>query len=200
MPTRAVLFDLDNTLILEDEATRAAVRAAAQVARERAGLDDSRIANAAIELAAQLWKTAPAYADASAFGIWWGEVLWGEFARAGALLRATRAFVRGRRREARPAPLRDRGGTARRGEARRDRGRRLARARRRGRAPRRAACDLDRSRFGCSGGPARGREDPAAQRASRRARRAGAVARFSSSDALTSSGVAPISVARTSIT
>ena len=94
-PTRAVLFDLDNTLILEDDAARAAVRAAAHVAHERAGVDEKRLAKAAVDQAERVWETAPFHARADEFGIWWGEALWGEFAGEGELLRELRAFVPG---------------------------------------------------------------------------------------------------------
>ena len=83
-PTRrAVLFDLDNTLILEDASTYAAVREAARAAAERAGVDAERLATTAIETAERLWKAAPSYAYGEAFGIWWGEALWGGFTGAG---------------------------------------------------------------------------------------------------------------------
>jgi len=93
---RAVIFDLDDTLILEFESTMSAVRAAAAAAHERADLDAERFAEAAVEAAERLWKAAPGYADdGAAFGIWWGEALWGDFAGEGEVLRAIRAFVPG---------------------------------------------------------------------------------------------------------
>ena len=95
-PTRrAVLFDLDNTLILEDASTHAAVREAARAAAERAGVDAERLATTAIETAERLWKAAPSYAYGEAFGIWWGEALWGGFTGAGVGLDAIRAFLPG---------------------------------------------------------------------------------------------------------
>jgi putative hydrolase of the HAD superfamily len=95
-PRRAVIFDLDDTLILEAESTMAAVRAAAAQAHDRAGLDAARFADAAIEAAERLWKAAPGYAaDGEAFGVWWGEALWGDFAGEGDVPRAMRAFVPG---------------------------------------------------------------------------------------------------------
>ena len=91
--SRAVIFDLDNTLILEDESTRAAVDAAARVAADHAGPDADALAAAAIEAAKRLWKAAPAYRDGEAFGIWWGEALWGGFTGEGEDLDAIRAFL-----------------------------------------------------------------------------------------------------------
>ena len=90
---RAVIFDLDNTLILEDASTRAAVRAAATLAGERVGGDVERVASAAIESARRLWKAAPGFAYGEAFGIWWGEALWGEFAGDGDELRLIRSVL-----------------------------------------------------------------------------------------------------------
>ena len=93
MPIRAILFDLDNTLILEDASTLAAVRAAASLAHERAGVDADAVAAAAVETAERLWKSSSAFAHGEVFGIWWGEALWGEFAGDSAAARAMRAFV-----------------------------------------------------------------------------------------------------------
>jgi len=91
--SRAVIFDLDNTLILEDASTRAAVDAAARVAADHAGPDADTVAAAAIVAAKRLWQAAPAYRDGEAFGIWWGEALWGDFNGEGEDLDAIRAFL-----------------------------------------------------------------------------------------------------------
>ena len=90
---RAILFDLDNTLILEDTSTHAAVRAAAELARDRAGVDVERVAAAAIDAAARRFREAAVYGFAESFGIWWGEALWGDFAGEGRDLAAMRAFL-----------------------------------------------------------------------------------------------------------
>lgn len=95
MAIRAVLFDLDNTLILEDESTLAAVRAAAALAHERTGAGADAIAAAAVESAERLWKASPEFAHGEVFGIWWGEALWGGFTGESAAARAMRAFVPG---------------------------------------------------------------------------------------------------------
>src|SRR6266446_5300657 len=77
---RAVLFDLDNTLLLEDESTERALRETCL------GIAD-RVA------AEKLFGASPVFAYADAMGIWWGEALWGEFVGDTAGLRALRAFV-----------------------------------------------------------------------------------------------------------
>ncbi len=93
---RVVIFDLDDTLILEAEVTRAAARAAAALAHERAGVDAARFADAAAAAAERHWKEAPGYAaDGEAHGIWWGEALWGDFAGEDEVSRAMRAFLPG---------------------------------------------------------------------------------------------------------
>src|SRR5258708_14631107 len=86
---RAVVFDLDNTLILEDAATFAALRAAAATAGDGA----EAVANAVAETADALWKGSAVFTNAHAFGIWWGEALWGGFTGDDPGLRAMRAFV-----------------------------------------------------------------------------------------------------------
>jgi len=95
---RAVVFDLDNTLVMEDESTLRAVEAAAGVARDRAGVDAGALARAATETAERIWKASPVFAYAETFGVWWGEGLWGEFAGDDEAMRAMRAFVPGFRR------------------------------------------------------------------------------------------------------
>jgi putative hydrolase of the HAD superfamily len=94
---RAVLFDLDNTLILEDASTDRALEAAAAIAHARIGVDVDTLAAAAREAAARLWRAAPESRYGDAFGIWWGEALWGEFAGETVPLRAMRALIPGLR-------------------------------------------------------------------------------------------------------
>jgi len=91
---RAVIFDLDDTLILDEVSTRTAVRAAADVAHERAGVEADVLASAAAQIAEHRFRQAPGYTDdGEASGIWWGEALWGDFA--GDTMRAIRGFVPG---------------------------------------------------------------------------------------------------------
>ena len=93
MPIRAILFDLDNTLLLEDEATEQALEETSAVAARRAGAD-ARIVRAAAEKAADAQlRASPSFPYADAIGISWGEALWGEFSGDQAGLQALRAFV-----------------------------------------------------------------------------------------------------------
>lgn len=96
---KALLFDLDNTLLMEDEATFTSVRRACGVARERAGVDADALHAATLRVADDLWRAAPIYAYAEEMGIWWGEGLWGEFRGDGPGLSSLRAFVPGFRRD-----------------------------------------------------------------------------------------------------
>ncbi|HYK99265.1 MAG TPA: HAD family hydrolase [Candidatus Acidoferrales bacterium] len=89
LPRRAVVFDLDNTLILEDASTIAAIR----VAAERCGLDGDAVATAVGETADRLWKISPVVDWADRFGIWWGEALWGGFSGDEPEMREMRAFA-----------------------------------------------------------------------------------------------------------
>ena len=93
MSIRAILFDLDNTLLLEDDATRDALRLTSERAARRAGLD-AFVIQVAAERAAELgFRSAPVFAYADPIGVSWGEALWGDFAGETPGLSALRAFV-----------------------------------------------------------------------------------------------------------
>ncbi|HEY8732875.1 MAG TPA: HAD family hydrolase [Candidatus Limnocylindria bacterium] len=98
MPIRAILFDLDNTLLLEDEATLRALEQTSAHAARRAGVDGGVIQVAAGETAEALFRSSEVFAYADALGIWWGEALWGEFAGDQPGLAALRRYVPGFRR------------------------------------------------------------------------------------------------------
>lgn len=106
---KALLFDLDNTLLMEDEATFSAVRRACQVAHERKGVITDALYASAVRVADELWRAAPIYAFGEDMGIWWGECLWGEFNGDGEGLHALRDFVPSFRREVWRAALADAG-------------------------------------------------------------------------------------------
>jgi putative hydrolase of the HAD superfamily len=93
MRPRAVLFDLDNTLVMEDAATFAAVRSACALASSRAGANPDALFAAVPVAAETLWKGSPALAYTDRMGIWWGEGLWGEFRGEASELRALHDFV-----------------------------------------------------------------------------------------------------------
>jgi putative hydrolase of the HAD superfamily len=99
MPVRAILFDLDNTLLLEDEATERALEQTSELAAGRAGADAALIRAGARDAAESLFRSSRVFGYADAMGIWWGEALWGDFAGEQPDLAALRAFVPGFRRE-----------------------------------------------------------------------------------------------------
>src|SRR2546430_2860046 len=89
---RAVLFDLDNTLLLENESTERALRDAS-AAIGRIGGDVEILASAARDAAEQIFSESSVFGYADAMGIWWGEALWGEVLGETEGLQAMRAFV-----------------------------------------------------------------------------------------------------------
>ena len=78
MPTRAVLFDLDETLLADSAATQAALRATAALAASH-GPDAETLARAAWLRANDGWDHAPHQDYFQEFGISAGECLWGRF-------------------------------------------------------------------------------------------------------------------------
>src|SRR2546426_8837983 len=72
---RAVLFDLDNTLIFEDEATIRALRRTCAFAGERARLEPYVLYEGIVAAAERNWRSSSVYAYAERMGIWWGEGL-----------------------------------------------------------------------------------------------------------------------------
>ena len=96
---RAVLFDLDNTLVLEDLATRRAFDQASAGASGH-GVDPARLAAAAEAEAEDRWRGNPSFSWADGMGISAGEALWGSFAGPGSELEALRAFAPGYRQAA----------------------------------------------------------------------------------------------------
>jgi putative hydrolase of the HAD superfamily len=94
---RALLFDLDNTLLFEDEVTLRSVRAACERVLTRA--DPAVLSAAVARIADEHWRAAPTFEYADAMGLWWGEGLWGDFRGDGDGLRAVRELAPRFRRE-----------------------------------------------------------------------------------------------------
>jgi putative hydrolase of the HAD superfamily len=78
MPTRAVLFDLDETLVSDGAATQAALRATAALAAKY-GPDAETLARAAWLHALDGWEHSPQRDYFDTFGVSAGECLWGRF-------------------------------------------------------------------------------------------------------------------------
>lgn len=79
MPTRAVLFDLDETLLADNAATQEALRATAAFGAARRQLDAETLARAAWLRAVDGWERSPYQDYFQTFGISAGECLWGRF-------------------------------------------------------------------------------------------------------------------------
>lgn len=78
MRLRAVLFDLDDTLILDESATRDAFAAAAHRAT-RFGAAEKKFLADSCRLADTLWRQSPHHAFCERIGINDAECLWGDF-------------------------------------------------------------------------------------------------------------------------
>jgi putative hydrolase of the HAD superfamily len=76
---RALLFDLDDTLVVEEPAAAAAFQATAQTAAARHRVDVKGLARAARERARELWYAVPTYPYCMRVGISSWEGLWCRF-------------------------------------------------------------------------------------------------------------------------
>lgn len=99
MPVTAVLFDLDDTLIPEENADQEALLAACALARTRFGVPERDLRATVTERATQLWKTNPAYEVSDQVGVSWYEALWGRFEAADKYFGILRDWVPAFRRE-----------------------------------------------------------------------------------------------------
>jgi putative hydrolase of the HAD superfamily len=102
---RAVLLDLDDTLIVEEPAAVAAFAATAGAAAERHPLDPRQLALDARACARELWHDAEVCAFGRRIGISSWEALWCRYEGDDAELRAMRAWAPGFRRDAWAAAL-----------------------------------------------------------------------------------------------
>ena len=107
--TRALLLDLDDTIIVEEPAAVAAFAATARVAAERHPLDPAVLALAARARAREVWRAAPHHAFCRRIGISSWEGLFCRYEGEGDELRALRAWAPGYRREAWRRALADQG-------------------------------------------------------------------------------------------
>lgn len=85
MALRAVLLDLDDTLIVDEAVSSEAFRAVARYARDRHGAEAERFAREAAEQALTLWQAGPCHAFCRSLGISAFECLWGGFEGEGEL-------------------------------------------------------------------------------------------------------------------
>ena len=79
MTIKAILFDLDDTLMYEHSSEDAAFRAGADLAADKYGLDAADVASKAAETARELWSEVPASGFFISLGAAYFEALWGDF-------------------------------------------------------------------------------------------------------------------------
>jgi putative hydrolase of the HAD superfamily len=105
---RALLFDLDETLMVEEPAAVASFEAAANVAAQQ-GIDPARLALDARSRARELWYAAPTHAYCKRVGISSWEGLWCRFESDGQEVQALREWFPTYRQEAWRLALADQG-------------------------------------------------------------------------------------------
>jgi len=105
---RALLFDLDDTLMVEESAA-AAFGAAADLANEHCNIDPGALASGARSRARELWYAAPTHGYCMRVGISSWEGLWCRFEGEGSDVRALREWSPTYRREAWRLALADQG-------------------------------------------------------------------------------------------
>src|SRR6266436_7893241 len=79
MKIRAVLFDLDETLIEEESSNDASALAACEIASARHGVDCARLFTAMRQSSAKLWRAGAMFDYCREIGISSREGLWGSF-------------------------------------------------------------------------------------------------------------------------
>ena len=79
MPTRTVLFDLDDTLMFEGRTNVESFQAVCHNAQQRCGVDAERLQQAISHESEQLWRAGPMFEFCDGLGIASWEGLWGEF-------------------------------------------------------------------------------------------------------------------------
>lgn len=97
---RALIFDLDDTLVVDDAAAAAAFEATARFARSRTGIDAGLLVRDARACARDLWSSeSPAHAYCGRIGMSSWEGLWCQFEGDGAEVRLLRRWAPTYRRE-----------------------------------------------------------------------------------------------------
>ena len=79
MALRAILIDLDDTLIVDEAVSREAFEVVARYALDKHGAEAERFARDSAEQARVLWQSGPCHAFCRALGISAFECLWGRF-------------------------------------------------------------------------------------------------------------------------
>jgi putative hydrolase of the HAD superfamily len=96
---RAVLFDLDDTLVPEEMPDQEALLAASELVRAKYGEASENLVRTVTVRAYELWKSNPVYALSNEVGVGPLEALWGRFDAADPVLGVLRDWVPAYRRE-----------------------------------------------------------------------------------------------------
>jgi putative hydrolase of the HAD superfamily len=104
---RAILFDLDDTLIVEEASAEAAFLAACERARERFGLDPQALHQSVRHHARELWRSSPHIEYCQRIGVSSWEGLWAQFLGDDPSLAALRDWAPTYRRESWAGALAD---------------------------------------------------------------------------------------------
>lgn len=93
MPIRAILFDLDETLMEEGGSDRVAGLVTAEFASARVGVEPASLYTALVMRSGEMWRAGPAFEYCRKIGISPAEGLWGGFGGAGDGLATLREWV-----------------------------------------------------------------------------------------------------------
>jgi len=107
MHIRALLFDLDDTLVVDEAVSKEALTSTAELAATIHGADAKRFQRTAAEEARRLWAEGPSHAYCRAIGISAFECLWGNFAGDSAEITQLREWAHPFRRQVFDASLRE---------------------------------------------------------------------------------------------
>ena len=100
METAAILFDLDDTLVVDEAAGEAALLATCVEPQQRYGLEPHALARTVRHCARELWRAAPTFAYCRAIGLGSVEGLWARLLGNNPQLRALQAWAPTYRRDA----------------------------------------------------------------------------------------------------
>jgi len=107
MAIEAILFDLDDTLIVDEAVSREALASTAARAAGETGAEGARFASDVHRIGSALWREGPCHAYTKAIGISFHECLWGRFEGDTAELTALRTWAHAYRIEVFSAALRE---------------------------------------------------------------------------------------------
>jgi putative hydrolase of the HAD superfamily len=107
MVVEAILFDLDDTLIVDEAVSREALASTSAKAARESGIDTVRFAKDVHRIGSKLWREGPCHSYTKAIGISFHECLWGRFEGDSSELTALRTWAGSYRIEVFSAALRE---------------------------------------------------------------------------------------------